>query len=135
MHFLLDTNAVSDLVREHPAALARLAGLGAADVLSVCTIVRGELLFGIERLPQGKRRNELYQKVLSVLATLPCHAIPGPAADEYARVKAASLSRGLSLDENDLWVAATALILGATVVTRDRDYAAVDGLATVDWTV
>jgi predicted nucleic acid-binding protein len=39
--------------------------------------------------------------------------------------------RGLTLDENDLWVAATALALGATLVSRDNDFAGIDGLAVV----
>jgi predicted nucleic acid-binding protein len=35
------------------------------------------------------------------------------------------------MDENDLWVAATALALGATLVSRDRDFEGVDGLRVV----
>jgi predicted nucleic acid-binding protein len=38
---------------------------------------------------------------------------------------------GLTLDENDLWVAATALALGATLVGRDSDFASIDGLAVI----
>ena len=122
MHFLLDTNAVSDLVREHPTMLTRLSSLSATDTVSVCTIVRGELLFGLERLPHGKKREALRQKVHAVLASLPCLPVPEPVADEYARLKATALSAGLSLDENDLWIAATGINLTATVVTRDVDF-------------
>jgi predicted nucleic acid-binding protein len=32
------------------------------------------------------------------------------------------------LDENDLWVAATALALGARLVSRDADFAGIEGL-------
>ena len=41
------------------------------------------------------------------------------AGDFYAAVKLARQQRGLTLDENDLWVAATAHALGATPVSRD----------------
>jgi predicted nucleic acid-binding protein len=40
--------------------------------------------------------------------------------------------RGLSLDENDLWVAATALATGATLVSRDSDFRRIDRLAVAD---
>jgi predicted nucleic acid-binding protein len=35
---------------------------------------------------------------------------------------------GLVLNENDLWIAATALALGATLVSRDTDFSRIDGL-------
>jgi predicted nucleic acid-binding protein len=43
--------------------------------------------------------------------------------------------KGLSLSANDLWIAATALALGAKLVTRDSDYAKIEGLPTENWTV
>jgi predicted nucleic acid-binding protein len=39
--------------------------------------------------------------------------------------------RGLILDENDLWIAATTIALDATLVTRDSDFSGIDGLLTV----
>jgi len=46
-------------------------------------------------------------------------------------VKLARHQRGLALDENDLWIAATALALNATLVSRDTDFAGIDGLAVI----
>jgi predicted nucleic acid-binding protein len=63
------------------------------------------------------------------LATFRCEPIPERAADFYATVKFARQRLGLTLDENDLWVAATALALGATLVSRDGDFERIDGLA------
>jgi predicted nucleic acid-binding protein len=65
------------------------------------------------------------------LAVLHCEPIPERAGDFYAAVKLARQQRGLSLDENDLWVAATTLALGATLVSRDGDFRGVDGLTVV----
>jgi predicted nucleic acid-binding protein len=39
------------------------------------------------------------------------------------------------LDENDLWIAATALALDAVLVTRDSDFQQIEGLSVNDWTV
>jgi predicted nucleic acid-binding protein len=47
-------------------------------------------------------------------------------------VEATQQRRGLPLDENDLWIAATALSLEATVVSRDSDFQEIEGLALVE---
>ena len=57
------------------------------------------------------------------------------AGDHYAAIKLARQQKGLTLDENDLWVAATALSLGAVLVTRDRDFQQIDSLTVSDWTI
>jgi predicted nucleic acid-binding protein len=108
-----------------------MAGLEQGDRVITCTIVRGEILFGIARLPPGRRRTELEETGGQFLATVRCEPVPERAGDFYAAVKLARQQRGLTLDENDLWVAATALALGATLVTRDSDFGGIDGLPLV----
>lgn len=131
MTYLLDTNAVSDLMRAAPRIEHWMAGLDRDDRLVSCTITRGEILFGIARLPAGRRRTELEETGRQFLAVFHCEPVPERAADFYAAVKLARQQRGLTLDENDLWVAATALALGATLISRDRDFAGIDGLPVV----
>jgi predicted nucleic acid-binding protein len=60
-----------------------------------------------------------------------CEPVSERAGDFYAAVKIAWQQRALTLDENDLWVAATALALDATLVSRDSDFAGIDGLVVV----
>jgi len=129
--YLLDTNAISDLMRAEKRIENWMAGLDPGDRLVTCTVVRGELLFGIARLPEGKRRTELELAGRRFLEALHCEPIPKMAGDFYASIKLARQQRGLALDENDLWVAATALALGSTLVSRDADFARVDGLTVV----
>jgi predicted nucleic acid-binding protein len=131
MTYLLDTNAISDLMRAAPRIENWMAGLDADDRVVTCTIVRGEVLFGIGKLPEGRRRAELEQTGHEFLASLRCEPVPEQAGDFYAAVKLARQKRGLTLDENDLWIAATALALDATLVSRDSDFADIDGLAVV----
>jgi predicted nucleic acid-binding protein len=126
--YLLDTNAISDLMRAAPPIENWMAGLDRGDRVVTCTIARGEILFGIARLPPGRRRTELEETGRQFLAVLRCEPVPERAADFYAAVKLARQQRGLPLDENDLWVAATALALGATLVSRDRGFGGIDGL-------
>jgi predicted nucleic acid-binding protein len=61
--------------------------------------------------------------------------VPEAAANHYARIKLTRQQKGLALDENDLWIAATAVALGATLISRDSDLQQIDGLPVSDWTV
>lgn len=133
MIFLLDTTAFSDLMREHPGIDAHVASLSLADRLVICSVVRGEIRYGIERLPQGRRRRDLEVKAAKLFGTLPCEPVPEAAGDHYARIKLTRQQKGLTLDENDLWVAATALALGAVLISRDSDFRPIDGLTVNDW--
>jgi predicted nucleic acid-binding protein len=54
-------------MRENANVGARLSGLSASDRVVICPIVRGEIVYGITRLPQGKRRSALETKALGSL--------------------------------------------------------------------
>lgn len=131
MIYLLDTNAVSALMRGDARMASWLSSIGADDRVLICTITRGEILFGLERLAQGRRRTELEGKAWKLFAVLPCEPIPAAAGDRYANIKISQQRRGRPLDENDLWTAATALVVEATLVSRDSDFQGIEGLAVV----
>jgi predicted nucleic acid-binding protein len=134
MNFLLDTTAFSDLMREHPKMDAHLGMISPNDRVFICPVIRGEIQYGIGRLPDGKRRKELETKALKLFAVLSCEAIPEKAGDYYARIKLSRQRKGLTLDENDLWIAATALALDAVLITRDTDFGLLEELKVEDWT-
>lgn len=100
MTYLLDTNAISDLMRASPRIENWMAKLSQDDRVVTCTIVRGEVLFGIARLPEGRRRAELEETGHQFLSAFHCEPVPERAADFYATVKFARQRSGLALDEN-----------------------------------
>ena len=118
MTFLLDTNAFSDLMAGEPRSTARYSSVTAPDRVVTCTIVRGEILYGIERMPPGARRDLFSQNADKLFSVIACEPVPATAADQYARTKQQCRARGVALDENDLWIAATCLWLGATLVSH-----------------
>lgn len=128
---LLDTNAISDLMRADARIENWISALDRGDRVVTCTIVRGEILFGIVRLPEGRRRAELEDVGLQFLNAFRCEPTPQLAGDYYANLKLSRQKSGRTLDENDLRVAATALALGAKLVTRDTDFAGIPGLPVV----
>lgn len=108
-----------------------LSSISPHDRVVICTITRGEILFGLGRLAQGRRRAELEAKAQKLFAVLPCEPVPPAAGDLYANLKMAQQRRGLPLDENDLWMAATALAINATLVSDDSDFQDVAGLEVI----
>lgn len=71
---------------------------------------------------------------MHLFVQFPCQSLADAIADVYARIKLATQRQGTTVDENDLWIAATALHLGAVLVTADSDFQRVPGLVLEDWT-
>lgn len=104
--------------------------LNEVDALYTSTIALGELYYGAERSLQVARNiaeiNEL-AKELTILS------VDARAARFYAHIKRDQEKRGLSLPENDLWIAATAMQFGLTLAARDKHFTWVTGLTLEQW--
>lgn len=96
--------------------------------MSVVTI--GELHLGALRasLTIVERANRV-ERLERVRATYAEIAIDAAVAASWGRLAAALRDAGRAMRVNDLWIAATALVHGAAVVTRDRDYDAARAVA------
>ncbi|MCE9641709.1 MAG: type II toxin-antitoxin system VapC family toxin [Betaproteobacteria bacterium] len=123
MSFLLDTSVISELVRKSPH-LPVLEWIGAQEesslYLSVVTI--GEIEKGIARLPASVRKTKLQSWVRRDLAErfgtrlLP---IDIRVATRWGTLTGESEKRGQPLPVIDSLIAATALVHGFAVVTRN----------------
>lgn len=83
-------------------------------------------------LVPGRRRAPLEEKATKLFAELSCEPVPTAAGDQYVKLKAAQQRRGLPLDENDLWIAAIAIVMNAAIVSRDSDFRAIEDLRVVE---
>jgi predicted nucleic acid-binding protein len=99
--YLWDTTTFSALMRRDAKVRARVAALTPADRVVICTITRGEVLYGLARLPEGKRRSALEAEAMAVFGQVVCLAVPEAAADQYAAIKWDTERQGTPLDEND----------------------------------
>lgn len=130
MRYLLDTNIISDLVR-NPAGRA-LDGLRRVGDADVCTsvIVACELRYGCAR----KGSPTLTARVEAVLATIPVLAMEVPADTCYGAIRAELEAAGRTIGHNDLLIAAHAVSLDATLVTDNTaEFARVPGLTIENW--
>ena len=126
--YLLETTTWSRLRVDDPKVQVRLVSAQVNDDVFTCFIVKGEIRYGVERLPIGKRQQEIEQKANRLFSLLPCKPIPEEAGDYYGQLKHQAEQLGTPLGENDLWIAATALALDAILVTSDSDFQRVQGL-------
>jgi tRNA(fMet)-specific endonuclease VapC len=130
---LLDTNAISDLMRGDPQVISRIAHH--TDIILTSVVVIGEIHYGLSRLPIGTKRAGLEARAQHILAPLRIEDIGEQIATSYGRLKASLEAGGLNLGDNDVWIAATALTRGYVLVTRDHIFSQVPGLVVEDWTV
>ena len=71
MIYLLDTNAISAVMRADSRMATWLSSIGVDDRVVICTITRGEILFGLERLAPGRRRIGSHGKMANSFPAFP----------------------------------------------------------------
>jgi len=130
VRYLLDTNIVSDLVRNpHGVVTQHIRKVGEAQV---CTsiVVAAELRYGSAKKGSPRLTAQL-AAVLSALEVLPFAA---PADNRYGLLRARLEQSGKPIGANDLLIAAQAVALGHVLVTdNEREFSRVDGLRWENW--
>ena len=117
---LLDTNVVSEAMRPTPDRNV-LAWLDAqaAETLYLSTVSLSELLFGIESLPAGKRRQALAEQVIALFGER-IVAFDLAAAHEYPKLVMRARRHGQPITVADAQIAAIAASRNFSVATRDE---------------
>jgi toxin FitB len=120
---VLDTNVVSELMKPMPDQAVR-TWLNEQDYENfyLCSMSWYELLFGIESLPAGRRKNTLKLALLSVRDDLFANrilAFDEQAASLLSKQMANAQRKGAGASLEDGQIAAIALRHGYTVVSRD----------------
>jgi tRNA(fMet)-specific endonuclease VapC len=130
MRYLLDTNVVSDLVRNPQGRVTQhIRSVGEA---LVCTsiIVAAELRYGATKRGSPRLTAQL-EAVLGGLDVLPFEA---PADAAYGLIRCRLERAGRPIGGNDLLIAAQAMALGCTVVTdNEGEFSRIEGLSNENW--
>jgi predicted nucleic acid-binding protein len=124
---LLDTNVLSEMmkIRPDPNVVAWLDAQPGSELV-ICSVSVAEILYGIARMPNGKRKDllavgadTLFNKLFAG-SILPFDA---DAAVHYAALVSASEAKGRAADMADGQIAAIARLNSAKVATRNtRDF-------------
>ena len=128
--YLLDTNAVSDLINDPRGRVA--AAIERVGESAICTsiIVAAELRFGAAK----RKSRRLLTQIETALTHLDIQPFAVPADRIYGELRADLERKGRPIGPNDLLIAAHALALGCTLVTdNEREFSRVKPLRVENW--
>jgi predicted nucleic acid-binding protein len=121
--FLVDANVLSEPTKPRPApSVVDWLRRNEREIV-VDPIILGEIRFGIYLLPAGKRRRGLERWFERGAGSLVCITWDAATGLRWAKLVADLRSAGHAMPIKDSLIAATALVHGLTVVTRNaRDF-------------
>jgi len=118
--YLLDTNIAIAILEKKIDFRSRL---GAEGFLNA--VVLGELSFGAEKSTRVRENLDRLQHLKTVFPVFVCDEVT---AGHYGRIKNVLLGKGRPIPDNDIWIAASALQHGLTLVSRDGHFKYIDGI-------
>lgn len=128
--YMLDTNIVSDLIRNPQGKAAKRIGRVGEDNVCTSIIVAAELRYGYARSGSNRLRKAV-EDLLGEINVLPFDV---PADGAYGAIRTALEAAGKPIGGNDLLIAAHARATGAMIVTANADeFKRIRGLKVENW--
>jgi len=123
--YLADTNVIIRLLHADKRSIELF---DQADMIYISTIVAGELFYGAENSTLKEKNLEIFSEFLSQYEIV---EIDLPIAKQYGAIKAQLKRSGITIPENDIWIAATAKSNQYTLITFDSHFSGIDGLQVI----
>ena len=133
---VLDTNVISELFRTEPDIRVTTWVESLVGDVAITAVTLSELLAGVRRLPEGRRKAVLAERVAVALEpykeTSAVLAFDADAAEQYAEVLVAREQAGLPISTADAQIAAICRSRAAACATRNvKDFAST-GIRLID---
>lgn len=136
--YLLDTGILVHYVRQSPnyQLIEANENLTAQDCIPFISVVTmGEILSFAIQHNWGSTKLQLLKTLFSKLVVLDINSTDDRLLDLYAEIDSYSknklphnqLGRSITMGKNDLWIAATAKVANATLLTIDGDFDHLNG--------
>src|SRR6266852_280282 len=127
---MLDTNVISDLIRNPQGRAAKRIAKVGEDNICTSIIVAAELRYGCAK-SGSKRLLKAVEDLLGEIDVLPFDV---PADAQYGGIRSGLESAGKPIGSNDLLIAAHASATGATIVTANADeFKRIRGVSVENW--
>jgi len=129
VRYLLDTNALVQVLRGPDSTIERRLRTLEPDDVGVSAVVMHELYYGAFRSGRPESNLAVVEEIGLTVVELARED-----AREAGRLRAALVNAGLPIGPFDVLIAGQAVARGLTLVTRNtREFARVGGLAVEDW--
>src|ERR1035441_2172985 len=115
--YLLDPNICIYIRQKRPEEVLRRFRKLRPGEAALSVITYGELLYGAAKSAQ---RIAALERLRELVQLLPALSLPESTAEAYGSIRAELEARGEMIGNNDLWIAAHAVVAGLTLVTRGR---------------
>lgn len=120
---VLDTNVISEIFRPSPEPRVVEWLVSLTGDVAITSITLAELLAGVRRLPDGRRKDELAHGIEEAVApyrgSQSVLSFDADAAERYAEVLASREAAGAPISTADAQIAAICLAHGAVCATRN----------------
>jgi len=128
MKLVLDTNIYCDYAEGLPHAVEFLATHG--DDIYLPSIVLGELTYGFMK---GSRQQFNERKLQEIIKKLKIEIInvDRNVSRKYAIIYLSLVKKGAKIPINDVWIAASCMEVGGTLLTRDHHFQHVEQIETM----
>lgn len=136
MRFLFDTNILVAYLRSAPLSTIienELNITNSQNIVMISSVTKGELMAFALNNNWGEKRKEKLNELLNKIFILDINASDNALFEAYAEIDSYSQNRLLNhplpqgqnavkMGKNDIWIAATTKISGATLITTDGDF-------------
>jgi len=128
LKLVLDTNSYSDYAEGLPQTVDFMATHG--EHMYLPSVVLGKLNFGFMK---GSRKRFNERKLQQFISSLKVEIIDVDAdvARKYAIIYLSLQTRGTKIPINDVWIAASCMEVGGTLLTRDKHFEVVEQIETI----
>ena len=129
--YLLDTNICIYIRQKRPEEVLRRFRKLRPGEAALSVITYGELLYGAAKSAQ---RVLALERLRELVTLLPALSLPETAAEAYGAIRTELETKGEMIGNNDLWIAAHAVVAGLTLVTNNEsEFRRVRGLKIQNW--
>jgi tRNA(fMet)-specific endonuclease VapC len=128
LKLVLDTNIYSDYAEGLSQTVDFMATYG--EFIYLPSVVLGELYFGFMKGSRQKFNEKKLQQFINRLKVEIIH-VNADVARKYAIIYLSLQKKGTKIPINDVWIAASCMEVGGTLLTRDKHFEVVDQIETV----